>query len=292
MKNRDNEIINYFNKKAPEYDRVDEQVYWVFSDALYKKVLHKLVNDHFDFLKSKSSIRILDLGAGTARWSVNLLNVLHDDLRIDNDTISFDLVDISDKMLCEADKKMRKFNIKFEIHNIDMLDFVAQDNIGKYDIIISFYNALSFIEDLSSLLKNFENILSKNGLFISVLANKYHAMFFSIMTQRLQELRYISGDEGQVRFTDDMPFMKCYSPSELRRMVSALDIFTQFNIWGGPNFIYPGMQETTLNEQSKEIKDILHNSHTFNKLLDLEYKHFFDECMASRSNTLMLYALK
>ena len=60
-------VVGYFAGKAEQYDDVDQQLYWVFSDRLYREILKRELGHS---LAEKSQVRLLDAGAGTGRWSV------------------------------------------------------------------------------------------------------------------------------------------------------------------------------------------------------------------------------
>ena len=62
------EVIDYFKNKAAKYDLVDNQIYWVFSDALLWHLLKKNFLDNLP-----ESFHFLDAGGGTGRWTIKIL---------------------------------------------------------------------------------------------------------------------------------------------------------------------------------------------------------------------------
>ena len=91
MSNYYQEVKKYFNDKAEEYDDVDDQLYCVLSDEYYKRILKKELTQ---ILKDKKSIKLLDAGAGTGRWTMIFHELFKDELEVKGD-----LIDISENML-------------------------------------------------------------------------------------------------------------------------------------------------------------------------------------------------
>jgi ubiquinone/menaquinone biosynthesis C-methylase UbiE len=276
-------ITNYFSKKASQYDLVDQQLYWRLSDELLKEIIQSKIIKLF--LKRKK-IKVLDAGAGTARWSLVLHN-LFKKKRIES---YFDLVDITKEMLVEAERKIDNLNtassMKTFLGNIEDLSSF-KDNV--YDLSISFYNVLSFVEKPKIALGQIHKKLKKGGICASIVANKYHSYFFSILTHRISELEKIGNQ--RVRFNENMPYIHCFTPERVRKLYQEVG-FRDVEVIGFLNFVYPNIEETKLKGQSKQNKNILKNKKIFNKILKVELQECFNQDIAGRGNTLLVIGKK
>lgn len=278
------DVIKYFSKKAAKYDLVDQQLYWRLSDELLKKIIQvKLVKPFLE----KKELRILDAGAGTGRWSL----ILYDFLKEKNIKLLFDLLDITQEMLDETDKKIKRQGItnimKTYLKNIeDLSDY----NDNFYDIAISFYNVLSFVEKPEVVLSEVFKKLKKKGVYASIVANKYHSYFFSILTHRIAELDKIK-NHSIVRFTDEMPYVHCFTPKGIKNLYEQTG-FNKVNVIGFPNFVYPNIEDTKIEGQSGQSKNILKNKEIFNRIFEIEFQECFNKDIAGRGNALLVIGKK
>lgn len=274
-------VQNYFNGKAKSYDDVDKQFYWVFSDLFYKEVLKKELKH---FIKERQEIKLLDAGAGTGRWSENFYDLFNKDCHI-----SGTLIDISKEMLNVAKKKYIKKGLNkyfnFIYGNIEEMNKI-KDN--SYDLSISFYNVISFVEHPEKALVEIKKKLKKNGLHIAVVGNTYHALYFSLLTGRTEQLKNVTLN-SQIKFNDQMPDMKVFTPFEIKKLYKKSG-FSNIKIIGGPNFLYPGMEETFVHGASDNLQKLLENNQTMKELLDIELKHYNDPNISGRANTLLVIA--
>jgi len=276
------DVIKYFNQKAASYDDVDQQLYWVLSDRFFKKMLsNELSND----LAQKEQVRLLDAGAGTGRWTLVLEELFG------NKITDGQLIDLSPNMLAEAEKKIAKRGLDKKytcmVGNIENLSII---NDEQFDWSISFYNVISFVENPDKALREISKKLKTDGLHISVIANKYHAYYFSILTNRLNELESVR-QNSKIKFNDTMPAIHCFTPEEARQLYLN-NGFSTVRVLGGPNFIYPGMEETNVHGSTKQITNKLIDENNFNKILDLELTHYGDSDVVGRSNVLLIIAKK
>ena len=154
------EVSEYFNNKAYEYDDVDKQLYWTFSDNFFKGILRKELPD---LLKSRE-VRLLDAGAGTGRWTFFINEILQK-----NYSVTGTMIDISEKMLEVASDKFKKNKLdgKFKsiLGNIEEMPEV-EDN--HYDLSISFYNVISFVENPDKALEEISKKLKSDGVHVSI----------------------------------------------------------------------------------------------------------------------------
>jgi len=276
-------VISYFAKKAGDYDLVDKQLYWSLSDQLLKKIINKKIVNNF----SEKDIKIMDAGAGTGRWSL----ILHDLFRKRGVETHFDLIDVTPHMLKEAERKIERkgINVQMKTHlgNIENLS-VYKNNF--YDIAISFYNVLSFTEKPQKAIKEIYKKLKTNGLYASIVSNKYHSYFFNIITNHGSDLKDIS-TFSRIRFNKNMPYIHCFTPSKIRLLYKNAG-FKDIEVIGFPNFIYPNIEETYLVGQSRFHQNILKNKNIFKKILGIEYKECFNPDSSARGNTLLVIGKK
>jgi ubiquinone/menaquinone biosynthesis C-methylase UbiE len=277
-------VISYFSKKAAQYDLVDKQLYWSLSDQLLKKIIDKKIVDNF--LNSKE-LRIMDAGAGTGRWSL----VLYDLFKKKKRQVQLDLVDITQPMLKEAEDKIRKRGLNKQIRTyVGNIEDLSGYKNNFYDIIISFYNVLSFAENPKKILREAYKKLKNNGLYACIVSNKYHSYFFNIITAKGSGLKEIS-DSSKVRFNKNMPSIHCFTPAGIRSLFEEVGL-KNIEVMGFPNFIYPDIEETYLVGQSCRHQNILKNKKIFSQILRTEYKECFNSDSSARGNTLLVIGRK
>jgi ubiquinone/menaquinone biosynthesis C-methylase UbiE len=284
MSNYYKDVTEYFNGKADEYDDVDEQLYWVLSDRFYKEVLKRELKD---FVSSQNELRILDAGAGTGRWTL----FFHELFNNENRKVSGTLIDISADMLAVAKKKIseKKLDDVYNsvIGNIEDMKEVADDH---YDLSLSFYNVLSFVENPTNAVREIGNKLKLGGMHISVVGNTYHALYFSVLTGRTKEIDRIT-NESKIAFNDLMPPMHCFTPNEIKELYLQ-NGFSKVEVKGGPNFMYPGMEETFVKGQTETIVSKLADDSALQKILDTELSMYDADDIVGRGNTLIVFATK
>jgi len=276
-------VISYFAKKASDYDLVDKQLYWSLSDELLKKIIGKKIVDNF----SRKKAMIMDAGTGTGRWSLILYNLF----KKKGVKTYFDLVDITPQMLEEAKRKIKKNHLtqemKIHVNNIENLSGFKNDS---YDIAISFYNVLSFVEKPRKAIGEIYKKLRGGGLYASVVSNKYHAYFFNILTDQGAEISKINAS-SKVKFNKKMPYIHCFTPLQIKSIYSDAG-FRDVEVIGFPNFIYPNIEETYIVGQSTFHRNILKSKKNFQKIIDIEYKECFNPEAAARGNTLLVIGKK
>ena len=278
LTSRKREVLSYFRNKADHYDDVDKQLYWNLSDAVLWNLLYKLV---LSKLKNKK-IKLLDAGAGTGRWGIKIAEELG------CETLLFD---ISKEMLEVAKRKVAKKKL---IHLVT----IQQGDIEKpefpegslYDLAILLHNVLSFVDNPQKALKNVGRVTNKGGYVVAIVANKYHALYFSNVTSQFGELDRVM-KRGQIKFAKDSPPMHTFTQSSLYKLLKKSG-FSSAKIYGFPITIYPNMEETTLAKNSKYMKKNLIQKDIMKKLLEIEGKVCLEEQAASRGNMLLAIGRK
>lgn len=278
MNTHNEETKDYFAGKAEKYDDVDNQAYWVFSDVFYKEVLKRELSD---FLSSRSEIKILDAGAGTGRWTLFLHELFGDKVKMTGD-----LIDLSPDMLAVAERKLEERGLSAHFTavtgNIEDLSDIPDET---YDLSISFYNVISFVENPEKALSEVRRVLKKGGMHLSVVANTYHSLYFAALTGRTKELDRVN-NESKIAFNDLMPSIHCFTPEGLKDLYKTAG-FSVAEVCGGPNFIYPGMEETFIAGNTGSIQSFLETDGVFQTLMATELKYYRNADITGRSNTLL-----
>jgi len=81
--------------------------------------------------------------------------------------------------------------------------------------------------------------------------------------------------------------MNMFTPNSIRDMYSEEGISTEL-ISGFPITIYPGMQETQIDGNSKHVQDILTNENVFNKIYEIERELSKNSDIAARGNQIYI----
>ncbi|MBW6462433.1 MAG: class I SAM-dependent methyltransferase [DPANN group archaeon] len=271
------EVIDYFAKKANHYDDVDGQLYWELSDDILWYILKKEILSKFS-----KTFNLLDAGGGTARWSLKIL---------EHTNCIAEVFDISENMLAVADKKIREKKLNSRVKLIEgNLDKFETFSKTKFDLIISMNNVFSFVDSPKNALSNIVKVTNKGGLIVLMVANKYHALYFNIQRNALEQLD-MNLNESYVKFTEEVPKMHTYTPKSLKKLCTSVGI-KPLKILGFPVTIYPGTEETKIFGNTKKLETILSNKKNYNKILEIEKKVCLEDETASRGNMLLLIAMR
>jgi ubiquinone/menaquinone biosynthesis C-methylase UbiE len=275
--------VKYFAEKAEKYDDVDSQAYWVFSDSFYKEVLKR---ELAAFFSNHEEVRVLDAGAGTGRWTIFLHELFGADTKLTGH-----LVDISPEMLEVAKRKLndKGLNKDFTVSvgDIEVLSSLADES---FDLSISFYNVLSFVDRPEKALGEIRRVLKKGGLHLSIVANSYHSLYFAVLTGRTKEIDRVQ-NESKIAFNDLMPPIHCFTPNALRELYLGAG-YEDAVVYGGPNFIYPGMEETFIAGNTSSIQSFLETDGIFQKLMTAELANYRNTDVSGRANTLLAIGRK
>lgn len=159
------------------------------------------------YLKNKKDVKVLDLGAGSGRYSDYLANQGYD-------VTAVELVKHNVKMIEEKNK-----NIKIFEGNAIKLDFLKE----KYDLILIFGPLYHLIkeEDKLKVLENAKNLLNKDGIImISYIMNDYAIIRHGFMEQAiLNEINKIDEDfKIHQEETDLYSYMKLEDIDRLNKL--------------------------------------------------------------------------
>jgi ubiquinone/menaquinone biosynthesis C-methylase UbiE len=275
------EVIEYFRHKAEDYDLVDLQCYWRLSDAILQHLFQTKVLDFLD--KTSEGIRFFDAGAGTGRWSLNILDHYSN--------AKGKLVDLSESMLSVAEKKFRAKgffdNITIQQDNLDSLDW---QQFNGFNLAFSFHNVIGFVEQPARLIANMAKIIEPSGYVVILAPNLYHNVFFNINVNNVA-FSESALETHTGRFTSDMPAMHMFTPSSLRTCFEEAGLKNIF-ISGFPSSIYPQMQETQLHGSTEGLVNLLEDQEQFQRILAIEKQLLGFSDLAARGNQLIAIGQK
>jgi len=269
--NYEAEVLKYFSDKAEGYDDVEKQTYWQLSDKLLWHLLTGKINE----LPKK--FKFLDAGGGTGRWSKKILENYPDS--------EGTLVDLSPDMLKQAKNKNIYCN-RWKIIKGDLQKLDLQNEM--FDLVINTHNVLGFVKDAQKAINEMSRVLKKQGLLISVIPNKYHAIFFNIFQSNIDEAESIN-EKNEGRFVYNMPLIDMFSPKSISEKYETANL-SVINTIGFPVSIYPGFQETQLKGETKKTKNIIEEH--FERLFELEKELIQDETTCARGNNLFIVGKK
>ncbi|MEO8512935.1 MAG: methyltransferase domain-containing protein [Ignavibacteria bacterium] len=149
------ELILFHDKIAEKYD-----------DILSKNRFSEILRSVFHNILQKNifpSDKILDLGCGTGEDAVFLAKK----------GITVTALDVSPKMIELAQSKAgtKDFNENLKFLCCDMESFI-NENMNKFDAIISNFNAINYVEDLNSFSAYASASLTKDGKLIFTVLNR------------------------------------------------------------------------------------------------------------------------
>lgn len=275
---RARETLEYFENKAERYDETDAQPYWAFSDRVLWQLLQDLA---LDGISNRDEFRFLDAGAGTARWSLRLLQHFPESRGV--------LVDLSPDMLRVAERKLVAggFRDRAQVRRADLGQIDAAE-LGRHDLVICFHNVLSFVSDPALVIGKLLAATESGGTLVLVIPNLFHAAYFSVAQQRWEELDRIERSKT-VRFNDHVPEMCLFTPDETVSMLRRAGARVA-TAYGFPVTLYPGMQETHIEGSSAGAIRTLSDDGRVQRLLALERSLCRRPEAASRGNNLLVVA--
>jgi SAM-dependent methyltransferase len=270
-------VLDYFARKARDYDRVDEQVYWQLSDELLWELITEVLPG------TDVAFRFLDAGGGTGRWTERIVHGYPQSSGV--------LYDLSAEMLAEARKKQTGRDGeagRVTLHHGD-LAAVREVLAGeRFDVVICLHNVAGFVPDFQRCFRDLASLLCPGGVIVLVAPNLYHVSWYNVLRREFGDAAKAL-NEGCGRFTADMPAMRLFTPTQLRALSEAasLDIVT---LTGFPVLTYPGFEETQITGDSPGAAGILSGPSGFASVLDLERSAVREPDVAARGNNLFLAA--
>lgn len=270
-------VLKYFRDKAKDYDLVENQIYWKFSDQLLwlsmVKYLDKLPNN-FSFI---------DAGGGTGRWSFKILKKYPNSKGV--------IYDFSDEMLSQARQKTEKnllgnriSFIKADLENVNVF------NRPRADVSFNLHNVLGFTNSPVKALKNIVKMTRSDGFVISFVPNLYHLIYFNVALGNIDDA-YSALSIKKGKFTNAMPQINLFTPQSISKLYENLGLRIE-GLTGFPVSLYPGYLETQIQGSSKSLSNILERKSSFNKLVKLETELIKNKDIAARGNNIFIVGKK
>lgn len=188
--------------------------------------------------------------------------------------------------MMEVARKKNCFLDRWNIMEGDIQNLLYDDN--SFDVVINTHNVLGFVEDKNLAIKEMSRVLKENGKLISVIPNKYHGLFFNIFQNNLIGAENLHKNT-KGKFVNMMPEIDFFTPELIKKIYGESEI-VKIKCLGFPLFIYPGFNETQLNGESKNVKDVLEAG--FERLFELEMNYVNNEELSSRGNNLFVIGEK
>jgi ubiquinone/menaquinone biosynthesis C-methylase UbiE len=194
-------------------------------------------------------------------------------------------------MLNQAKIKRNKFglNSRWEIIRGDIQN-MKEINSDGFDFVFNTYNVLGFVENSELALDEMYRILKKEGLLISFVPNLYHAIFFNIFINRIEEAKKIK-EQKRGKFTDNMPNIHFFTEEIISTLYKSRNMNVE-DITGFPITIYPGIQETQITGSTENLKEILSLKQNFENIYEIEKYFLFKGNHAARGNNIFIVGKK
>ncbi len=143
-----------------------EKYYPYLNDDVREAIKNNVYTPVAEELASRSSLRVLLLGAGGGRLEIPLIETLGDTVPGD---LTVTAVDSSDAMISHfKDRFQKKFGnndkIRLEIHTLDIRDFEFE-KYEKYDVVTAFF-VLHMVSQWGEVLKKIITSLNPQGFFL------------------------------------------------------------------------------------------------------------------------------
>ena len=153
----------FFAIHSQNVDNAKSLGFWSLTDALLEEFL-------MEQMPVRKNIHLVDFGGGTGRWLQALDHYFED--------CTFTIVDLSDDMLAQAQKKIDAGIFKNTIHlvksDISAINDLKNDSA---DYIISTYNPLSFVPEPQLAIKEAFRILKSGGVAMITVQGYYNALY-------------------------------------------------------------------------------------------------------------------
>lgn len=266
---KENEIKNYFNEVALNYDNNNEKLYWKLCDQLLWNVIKK-------YIPLDRPFKFLDLGGGTAQWSKKILEEYPKSKCI--------IVDFSKNMLNQAKEKLKNISeSRYFIIENDIINFETDE---YFDLILNIY-VLPFYKDYKKLIEKISKLLKIGGIVISVGENYYNGLALNILKGNKNDVKnvtdnfygYLSNMVPKLYFNKINDLENCYIDSNIKPLESL----------GFPVLSLIGVSEI-LSSSKKTINSILSND--FEYIYNLEMENIYNKCLCNRGKYICVIGEK
>jgi SAM-dependent methyltransferase len=272
------EVNAYFSACAAHYDKTDEQPFWRLSGMVLWGLLERDVLVH-----QPDDMTVLDAGAGTGRWSLQVLLARRASRAV--------LVDRSADMLAEARAKIRDrgFDERVRVVHGDLEDPAVLEGLGAADVVFCFHSVLGFVQDPARVAGLLAARLRAGGQLVLVVPSAYHMAYFALKRHLVDEaIGAVIDKKG--RFADDRPAIHGFTPAQLVSLAQAAGL-TDVRVRGFPCLLYPGEAETR-GESTAGLVALLDDVEIMRRLVELEIRMALEPDTAARGNNLYVCATR
>jgi len=199
-------VQKYHDRLADRYDRVYDDPYWRWHDAITWTHLKR-------FLPSNPSAHALDLGCGTGRWGLKLLQ--------SGFPVTF--VDISPRMLDQARAKVEQVGQSHRATFVqaDLTDLTALPT-DRFAFAVALGEPIGTTASPPTALKQIRRTLADDGVLVASFDNRLACVDFYLERGDLDELgRFLRNGRTHwlTRDPDEQFDVFTYTPSQLKTLL-------------------------------------------------------------------------
>lgn len=273
------DVKSYFERKAEDYDLVDNQIFWQLSDKLLAEYIDKVITDHLD-----KDFCFFDAGAGTGRWSHYLLKKYPKSKGY--------LFDLSQDMLAQAKRKLEAGRLinRSVIKQFNLDNDFTKELARSFDFVFCFHNAIGFLNDARIFLQRLAFITNKDGVVVIMAPNMYHAIYFNLIQAKVDTAVSIY-NTNRGKFINSMPEINFFTPTYISRILNEAG-FDIIQLTGFPSIVYPGYQEALITGDSVETKSTFSKKSNFEKIFELEKQLLNHNDLSARGTNIVILGKK
>lgn len=264
----EDKVLKHFNSISKNYDTNNEKLYWQLADKLLWDIM-------ISYIPNNKEFKFLDLGGGTGTWSKLIL----DKYPLSNGI----LVDYSDGMLFEANKKLSNYKNRIDIINSNINNVVINE---YFDVILNIY-LLPFFDDANYLINFISNHLNKKGKVVSVAENYYNGIALNILKGNIEAIKEME-EKKLGKLSESVPILKFHTIEEISKIYNNNDIEVK-DVYGYPIVSSIGYSEN-LTIENNSISKILTSN--FEDIYKLESKYVKKKRLSNRGKYICIVGEK
>jgi ubiquinone/menaquinone biosynthesis C-methylase UbiE len=270
----------FFAVHSQNVDNAKSLGFWSLTDKLLEEFL-------MEQIPVRKHIHLVDLGGGTGRWLQALDHYF--------ENCQFTIVDLSDDMLGEAQKKIDAGRFKNDIRliksDISSIPDLTSDSV---DYIISTYNPLSFVPKPQLAINEAYRVLKSGGTAMITVQSYYNALYSKLNNNVADapELLSILHDK-KVKWNPTVPALWQLRKQDMNDLFIHAG-FTSVEFRGIATIIQPqGEDFDPENKQLGSISKKLNEDPTFyDAVLEVERKASTDQNAIDRAMNILTIGVK
>lgn len=270
----------FFAVHSQNVDNAKSLGFWSLTD----KLLEEFLMEHITVRKN---IHLVDFGGGTGRWLQTLDHYFED--------CQFTIVDLSDDMLGEAQKKIDaglfKNDIRLIKSDISSITDLTSDTV---DYIISTYNPLSFVPEPQLAINEARRVLKPGGTAMITIQGYYNALYSKLNNSVADAPELLSIlHNKKVKWNPSVPALWQLSKNDMNDLFKNAG-FTSVEFRGIATVIQPqGEDFDPENKQLGPISKKLNEDPAFyDAILEIERKASTDQNAIDRAMNILTIGVK